>query len=702
LGGLSNKWRGTRARWTFLALLVSFIPLARADAPQSAGYPTDPAALKKLSLEELSQIEVTTPSKEPEKAFDTAAAIFVITGEDIRRSGATNIPDALRLAPGMEVARIDANHWSVGIRGFGTRLNRSVLVLMDGRTVYTSLFDGTYWEVQDTLLEDVDRIEVIRGPGGTVWGPNAVNGVIDIITKSAQNTHGTFVSAGGGETDTQGFLNVRYGGGNGKGFDYRLYGKTFTSGPEDHSDNRNFDDWRSVQGGFRMDWTDTPHGTFTVQGDIYDEEAGESVQVDNYTQPYSQNVDSNALLSGGNIMGRWQRTFSDSNDIQVQAYYDRTYRDESNIKDIRNTIDIDFLQRLKLPAHQKVTWGLGARVVPVKDINVVSGLTFVPDSRTDYLLTGFLQDEIALLNGVGGNDKRLTLTLGTKLLQTNFLHGIGLEPSARLAWTLDEKQTVWAAFTHALRTPSDVEENFYLSGFQLNFNGIPVFARFNANTRFAPEQMNGYELGYRRLFGKHFLVDTASFYNHYHDLFDQEAFLSQIFLESSEPGVSTPAPVHYLLPAQFGNGLLAYTKGIEVSPEWRPAAFWRLRGSYSYLHMTVYNAPGSVNGEPTATITGSSPAHQVTVQSLLDISKKLQLDLTFRYVSALPFQSVPAYSTADARIAWQLNPHVEFSLVGTNLLQPSHFENAGDTDVLGNPLLVGIERSGYAQIAWRR
>jgi iron complex outermembrane receptor protein len=221
LGRLSNTWEGTRTRWTFPALLVLAISAVQADIPQLTASLADASDLKKLSLEELSQIEVTTPSKEPEKAFDTPAAVFVITGEDIRRFGATNIPEALRLAPGVEVARIDANHWSIGIRGFGTRLNRSVLVLMDGRTVYTSLFDGTYWEVQDTLLEDV-------------------NGVVNIITKSAQNTHRTFVSAGGGETDTQGFLNVRYGAGNNKGFDYRFYGKTFTAAPEDHSDNRNF------------------------------------------------------------------------------------------------------------------------------------------------------------------------------------------------------------------------------------------------------------------------------------------------------------------------------------------------------------------------------------------------------------------------------------------------------------------------------
>jgi iron complex outermembrane receptor protein len=676
--------------------MTVFMLVARADSPQAAtGALIDPSVLKKLSLEELSRIEVTTPSKEPEKAFDSPSAIFVITGEDIRRYGATSIPEALRLAPGVEVAQIDSNHWSIGIRGFGTRLNRSVLVLIDGRTVYTPLFDGTYWEVQDTLLEDVDRIEVIRGPGGTIWGPNAVNGVINIITKTSKDTHGAFASAGGGNVQ-QGFLNTRYGGGNGKDFDYRIYGKTFTDGPEDHSDGRNFDDWRSVQGGFRMDWTETKSGNFTLQGDVYDVEAGEAVQAVSYTAPYSQIVYSNALLSGGNILSRWAKTLSDSNDIQVQVYYDRTNRHEANLADLRNTFDVDFLQRIRWKERQTVTWGLGVRVDPATDKEVVSGLTFVPASRTDYLLTGFLQDEISLV------ENRLSLTIGSKAVQTNFLHGIGLEPSARLAWTVDDKQTVWAAFTHTLRTPSDVEEDFYLSGYIGTLpNGTPYFARFNGNGRFSPEEMNGYELGYRRLFGKRFLTDTSSFYNHYHDLFDEE-ILGEPSLETTEPGVSAPAPAHYLLPAQFGNGLLAYTRGIEVSPEWRPTSYWRLRGSYSYLHMDVYKAPGSIDVGTAPGIQGSSPAHQVTVQSQLDIAKKIQLDLTFRYVSALPGQMVPAYSTGDARLGWQLSRHVELSFVGNNLLQPSHFEDGGDPSVAGTGLLVGIRRSGYAQISWRR
>ena len=666
--------------------LVSSV--ARADVPQPLGDFSDPGVLKKLSLEELAQIEVTTPSKTPVPAFDSASAVFVITGEDIRRSGATSIPEALRLAPGVEVARIDANHWSIGIRGFGTRLTRSVLVLIDGRTVYTPLFDGTYWEVQDTMLEDVDRIEVVRGPGATVWGPNAVNGVINVVTKSATETRGTFVSLGGGNEE-QGFLNARYGG-KGKNFDYRFYGKAFTRDAELHSDHNYFDDWRSIQGGFRMDWSDMGRGAFTLQGDIYQEEAGERVQAGAYTPPYEYNIDDNEFLSGGNILARWQRSLSQRNGVQVQVYYDRTNRHEPNLGELRNTFDVDFQQNLQL-RRNKVSWGLGTRFAPVTDIQVVTGLTFLPASRTDYLLTGFLQDEIALV------PERLSLTLGAKALHTNFTHGIGYEPSVRLAWTLDQKQTVWAAFTHTLRTPSDVEENFYLSGLAGFLpDGTPFMGRFNANSRFAPEQMNGYELGYRRLFGKRVLTDISSYFNHYHDLFDQEITGSPFF-ESDVPGVTTPIVAHYLLPLEFGNGLLAYTKGVEVSPEWRPTGSWRLRGSYSYLHMNVYKSPNSGDFGTSGGIQGASPEHQVSIQSELDVSKKIQVDLTWRYISELRAGPVPAYSTADARIGWRPNRRLELSVVGRNLLQPSHIEDAGDPGAL-----VGIERSGYAQLTWRR
>lgn len=648
----------------------------------------DVISLKTLSLEDLSRIDVTSPSKEPQPAMQSPVAIHVVTSDDIRRSGATTIPDVLRLVPGVEVASIDGNKWSVGIRGFGSRLSRSVLVLIDGRTVYTTFFAGTYWEVQDTVMEDIDRIEVIRGPGGTIWGPNAVNGVINIITKSAKETQGALVSSGGGNVE-QGFLTFRYGGGNGKNLSYRIYGKGFTRGPNQHPDQRNFDDWRAAQTGFRIDWsslgqTQPDRDTVTVQGDFYTEGAGESVQATSYTAPYSRTIDANAELSGGNVLARWKRVIREGNYIQLQTYYDRTNRYEPNFGENRDTFDADFLQRLKLPARQEFTWGLGARFSNGRAIQVVSGLTFNPNDRTDQLFTAFLQDEISLI------PDRLVLTLGTKVLKTNF-KGVSPLPGARLSWTPNDKQTVWAAFTHTLRTPSRVEEDFNLSGYiNTAADGRPFFARFIANDNFASEQMNGYELGCRRLVGKGLYIDFSAFYNHYHDLLSQEI--------TGTPFVETnPAPTHLLLPAQFRNGLLGTTKGLEIAPEWRPAAFWRLRGSYSYLHMNLTEAPRALDVGTAPIIAGSSPQHEAVVQSSFDLPKKFTLDLTYRYVSALPGQGVPAYSTGDARLAWRLGDRWEISLTGQNLLQPSHPEFGGDPGPV-----VGVRRSAYARVTWRQ
>jgi iron complex outermembrane recepter protein len=459
----------------------------------------------------------------------------------------------------------------------------------------------------------------------------------------------------------------------------------FTIGPEEHPPGKNFDDWRNVQGGFRMDWKESARDTFTLQGDIYDEIAGQSVGATSYTPPYSQTIDANALLSGGNLVGRWKRVLSEGNDIQLQVYYDRTDRQAPNYGEIRNTFDVDFLQELRLAGRQEVSWGLGGRVQPVDNRVIVSGLQFVPNNRTDYLVTAFAQDQIGLV------DQRLSLILGSKILKTNFTNAVDFEPSVRLLWTPDDKQTLWASFTHAVRTPSDSEEDFYLLGYiTTTANGTPYFARFNANPNFAPEQLNGYELGYRRLLGQNLFLDLTGFYNHYHDLFSEDITGAT----SLETGPSGP---YFLLPAQFRNGLLGYTKGLEIAPEWRPRAFWRLRGSYSFLHMNLGRAPHSGDVGTAPIIVGSSPQHETTILSAFDLSKRLQLDLTFRYVSALAGQKVPAYSTGDARIGWRFSRQFDLSLVGRNLFQPAHFEYGGDP--LG---LVGIKRSVYAKLTWSR
>lgn len=679
-----------------LLLILGAAPLwcdeAQGDAQQND--------LKQLSLEQLSQIEVTTPTKQPVRAMDTPAAIYVITSEDIRRSGVTSIPEALRMAPGVEVARIDTDKWSIGIRGFGSRLARSVLVLIDGRTVYTTLLAGTYWEVQDYVLEDVDRIEVIRGPGGTIWGPNAVDGVINIITKKAKDTQGILVSAATG-TFQHGVANVRYGGSHGDNLNYRFYGRGFDRGPEYHWDGRNFDKWNSLQGGFRADWDLQNSSTFSLEGDIYDQRAGESVVATSYTAPYSQVIDRSARLSGGNIMFRWHKDQGTDRNTDLQGYYDRTNRREPNFADLRDTFDLDFVQHWRLLDRNKVTWGLGARFSHGDDIEVVSGLTFEPSQRTDRLLTAFVQDEIALV------PNKLALTVGSKFLNTNFTD-YAPEPSVRLLWTPTKNNAVWAAATHAVRTPADAERDFFLSGYQgmvtlPDGSMVPFFARFNANRNFRPEQMNGYELGYRQMLGKDTYLDVASFYNHYHNLFSEDITGGLTFEDS-------PGTPHLLLPAEFGNGLMGNTKGVEIAPEWHPTQNWRLRGSYSYLHMNIAKEPNSMDIGSAPQIMGSSPQHQVYAQSSLDFAKVLQFDVDVRYVSSLPAQTagpsnapttyVHAYTTADARFGWQVNQNFGVSLVGNNLLQPHHPEFGTDPSADGNTALVGIKRYVYLMLTW--
>src|SRR5579871_1728573 len=656
-------------------LCTAFALRASADSSSSQDQTS---SLKEMSLEQLGNLKVITASKAPEAVWKTPAAVYVITHEAILRSGATSIPEALRLAPGVEVARIDSNKWSIGIRGFGSRLSRSVLVLIDGRTVYTTLLAGTYWEVQDTVMEDIDRIEVIRGPGGTIWGPNAVNGVINIITRKASDTQGTLASARGGNVE-QGSITVRQGGSRGN-VDYRAYAKGFNRAAMFHSDDREFDAWRAIQGGFRVDWAESIRDGFTFQGDIYDERAGESVVATSYTPPYSQVIDRHALLSGGNILGRWKRVMEEGQDIQLQVYYDRTNRYEPNFADLRDTFDMDFLDRFRLPGRQEVSWGLGLRLSRGHNLQVVSGLTFQPAQRTDRLLSAFLQDDVSII------DKRLSLSMGTKILETNF-SPLQLEPSVRLLYTPSDTQTVWTAFTHAVRTPSDAERDFFLSGFiGIASDGLPYFARFNANRNFRSEQLNGYELGYRTLLGSRLSVDVASFYNHYSDLFSED-ITGAPYIESD------PAPIHHLLPAEFGNGLLGTTTGAEIAPEWHLTNFWRLRGSYSFLEMHIKKSPNSLDVGTAPGIQGSSPQHQISVQSGFDLGRGIYADLIYRYESALPGQGVRAYSTGDISLGWKVNEHLRLSAVGQNLLQPHHPEFGGDPGPL-----VQIKRSAYGQI----
>jgi iron complex outermembrane receptor protein len=370
-------------------------------------------------------------------------------------------------------------------------------------------------------------------------------------------------------------------------------------------------------------------------------------------------------------------------DIQLAAYYAHDTRIELNFGDIRNNFDVDFLDRFPLP-RQDVSWGGTLRFSHGNEVELFSGLTFTPAQRTDQLYQGFVQDEISLVKD------RLALVAGTKVLKTNYT-GVLAEPSARLLYTPTTTQTVWAAYTHALRTPSDAERDFNLSSFLDEYaDGLPVFARFSANPNFRSEQMNGYELGYRGVAGPNFYIDIAGFYNHYGDLFSEDV-LGAPYVETNPP------PTHILLPAQFGNGLVASTTGMEVTPEWRPEPWWRLGGSYSFLNMHVEKGTNSKDIGSAPTVQGSSPEYQALIRNGFDLSKSVSTDIQVRYVSALPGIKVPSYWTGNATVQWAATRHIQFTAAGRDLLQPHHVEFVYDP---GPP--VGIRRAFYGEITFTR
>jgi iron complex outermembrane recepter protein len=636
--------------------------------------------LVQLSLAELGRVEVTSTSKEPEEVWKTPAAVFVLTQDDIRRSGVTSIPEALRLVPGVQVSRIDEDHWAVGIRGFADQFSKSMLVLIDGRSLYTPLFAGVYWALQDgVMLEDVERIEVIRGPGGTIWGANAVNGVINIITKNAKNTHGMLATVGGGSVD-HGLGAFRYGSGNGKGFDYRVYGKAFGLGSQYHSDQASYDEGRFGQLGFRTDWTKSDRDEVTIQGDMYKGGVGERVGIGSFSPPQQIVSDQAVAVSGGNLLVHWRHELRQGSDIQVQAYYDRTYALAPHYGETRNTFDLDFIHHLRLPWRQDFIWGAGARISPSDFVQTVQSLDFTPHHIANNVYSGFVQDEIAIV------PHKFSITLGTKLEHNNYT-GFEPQPSARALWTVSRQQSLWVAVTRAVRTPSRIEEDFRDDGFLL---ASPlVYVEIDGNRQLASERLLSYELGYRRLLNSHFYFDIAIFHNYYNDLVSLGAPV--LALDSSPP------PDHYTFHFPWVNGVKGESDGFEIAPDWDPTPWLHFKAAYSYLNLNLKLKPSSPDTGTVATDEGSSPHNQLSFESLVNLPKGFEFDPIFRYVSALPAQNVSGYSTADVRLGWRATHEFGFSVVGQNLFQPQHAEFGNDPGPL-----VGIRRSVYAQITWRR
>lgn len=538
--------------------------------------------LKSLTLQQLGEIEVTTQSKEPTPVWATPAAIYVLTGDDIRRAGVTNIPDALRLIPGVNVARVNGSrNWAVGIRGFGDQFSKYVLVLIDGRSVYTPLFGGVLWTINNVMLEDVDRIEVIRGPGGTIWGADAVNGIINIITKHSQDTKGRLLSTGGGSVD-QNTEDARYGSAR-KNWTWRADSFGFVRAPEFHVDAQPDYDWsRFGQAGFRTDWTRNS-AAFTFQGDAYWGKFGDAQTLSTYNPPSSFISYESTNVSGGNLRAQWRRQFGNQSDIYLQAFWSHDHRIGSNFGEDRDTFDIDFLDRLAATRFQRFTYGMGVRLSPSTVKQTVPTDTFNPPHKTDSIYSAFVQEELRLLPG------RLSLTLGSKLEHNNYT-GFEYQPNGRLLFTPTNRFSAWTSVSRAVRTPDRVDEDIQVDLFAVS--SPLIFARVLGNHSLRAERLVAYEGGLRTLIHPRFYISAAGFYNAYRNLIAQG---SPIITAGPVPPFP---PASYLFTFQYTNGIHGTTDGAECAPDWQATSFWHIRAGYSYLKIDLNDEPPSATPLP--------------------------------------------------------------------------------------------------------
>lgn len=680
---IHSVWAGLSSR-PALAALPLWLCIAAFCVP-AAGQSSPPAAqsaddLASKSLEELMDIKVTSASKKEEKMFKTAAAIYVITSEDIRRSGMTRIPDLLRMVPGVDVARIDGVGWAISVRGFDRRFTSKLLVLIDGRSVYSHDTSGVYWEALDMPLELIDRIEVIRGPGGALWGANAVNGVINIITKRAVDTQGGMITSVTGSEDRVG--SAVYGGRIGDDAYYRVYGKYLNStGLVDASGQPTHDGMDSGHGGMRLDWQASDSDSLTVLGELYDMADSEKLTfVSSLQNPLAPLTNDVAHYSGGNLVGRWDHIFSDSSDMSLQFYFD-SFNDGIPVESAHDkTYDFEFQHHFAWGDRQDIIWGLGYRLIGDHFGQTPFGpVQFYPDARDSQIFSAFFQDEITLV------EDRLRLTVGSRLEHDDFA-GFQGEPNARLLWTPSARQTVWAAVSRAVRTPSrgeeDIDEDFEaLPG----PDGLPVVVTVFGNPGYKSEDLLAYETGYRAEVTNKVSLDIAAFYNVYTNL--QTDTLGTPYL------ALYPVP-RIVQPITFGNQMDGHTYGVEPSVNWAVTKFWKLSGSYSFLHMVLNNKSGNLLGDNA----GDSPAREFQVRSYMNLPRSFRFDVAAYHVSNLPAESVPAYTRLDAAIGWHPTESMEFSFGGQNLLSPRHIESMADD---ASAIPTEVKRTAYGKITWR-
>ena len=633
-----------------------------------------------MSLEELANVRITTIGRRQQELTRIPAAVYVITQEEIRRSGATSIPDLLRLVPGADVAQIDNNTWAVSIRGFNSMSNNKLLVLIDGRSVYYPTFSNVFWNALDLVLEDVQRVEVIRGPGASLWGSNAMNGVINIVTKNAKDTEGTLVSAGAGTFD-QAFGAARYGGRLGSAGSYRVFGKyslrdNLVDLPAGPLDGRT----QMTHGGFRSDWKLNEANSFTIQGDLFQGAAPQAGYLSVFTrQPIV--VNNHLEVSGGDVLTRWTHRLAGGSETALQVYYDRLQRPDILLSQFHEVVDLDFQHHIPLGRHD-VLWGGGFRNTRQASDGTWE-LSLLPSGRNLHLFSGFLQDDITLVSN------RLSMTAGARL-ENNDYSGFGVQPTLRFLWTPHPRHAAWAAVSRAFRLPAiwDNAASMNMWGAPLA-DGTPALVTLSKNLDSRSEEVLAYELGYRVQPEKNLSLDIAGFWQHYDHLCS--------LLQTAPFPAFSPSPPHLVVPHQVSNLMMGNNYGVELSGTYAPDPLWKMTGSYSFLRQ-ITGGPSSLALFSFPGQDGDNPRHQFQLHSYLNLPYNLEADTGLYYVGALPGQTVENDAHLDMRLGWRARRDLEFSVVGQRLTEAPHYEFQPFWEYV---VSGKMGRAFYGKITWR-
>jgi iron complex outermembrane recepter protein len=657
-----------------------------------AVHAQSPLGLAELSLEELMEIEVSSVSRKSEKLASVAAAVTVITANDMRHAGVTTLPEALRLAQGLHVAHIDANKWAIAARGFNAQFVGYLLVLIDGRSVYSPLFSGVFWEIQDLLLDDVDRIEVIRGPGATMWGANAVNGIINVITRPAVETQGTLVRVAGG-TQERGAA-VRHGTSVGETGHVRAYVKLDDRGTYvDDAGVAAHDGSSSAHGGFRADWDPAEGTSASLLGGLYKVDADETLSIPVLEPPYDNIVEDRRRYLGGHLLGRWRRAWAGGQELTLQTYYEISEekgvwtQPDGPLQHRRQTLDFDSQFSLAPRGRHKLMWGTGYRTTR-DDIAEMVDFHLVPPRRTDHLLSAFFLDEVDL------SENRLHLSVGSKF-EHNGYTGFEFQPSLRLLGRLRPNHSLWAAVSRAVRTPTRIEHDVRLIGDVLppdspmNPVNVPLRVELQGNRQMRSTQLLAWEVGYRADLPGLAAVDLAGFYHVYDDLRTMEP--------QSTSYDSLAAIPHLELNFKAQNRMSGEAYGLEAMLEARPSTRWRLRATYSWMEMDLRLAADSRDPRSDE-LENEMPRHQWALRSNCDLRRNLGLDVNLRYISQLAGLDVDGYAGLDARLQWQVRPEWQLSLVGRSLLQDDHLEFRKEAFI--NTQSNRVQRDVYLSSTW--